>query len=100
MTAIKEVRATTGYYIDKDGKKKNTYKTVGVLENGKFGEYIRLDASFNPAAIPRKEGSDSIILSLVEPREKRYDTKTPHGDVEAASAAPDFSDIDLSDMPF
>ena len=68
MAITKELRVVTGSYVDKNGEKKNTYMTIGMIENGPYGEYGRIYRSFNPAGIPFKEGSNSIIFYLVDPQ--------------------------------
>ena len=59
-----DICATTGKYTDNSGKERNRYLNVGSVIKGDYGAYIMLNAHFNPAGIPRKEGSDSIVLSL------------------------------------
>lgn len=61
--------ASTGKYTDHNGNNKNRYINVGSLFKGKYGIFIVLNAYFNPAGIPRKDGSDSIILSLFRPKD-------------------------------
>ena len=63
-TKICDICATTGKYTDRDGKEKNRYINVGSVIKGDYGTYIMLNAHFNPAGIPRKEGSEAIVLSL------------------------------------
>lgn len=65
----------TGEYTTSSGDKKSRWKTIGsALDNGS-GLYLTMDASFNPAGVPRKEGSDTIIISLFEPKEKNTEVK-------------------------
>ena len=63
-TKLYDICATTGKYTDNSGKEKNRYINVGSVIKGDYGTYIMLNAHFNPAGIPHKEGSDSIVLSL------------------------------------
>ena len=70
MGKLYDLAVKTGEYL-KDGQKKGRYENVGAMWESKNGggPYITLRASFNPAGITRKEGSDSIFLSCFEPRE-------------------------------
>ena len=40
------------------------------MDDGKGGMYGFIDRHFNPAGIPFKEGSESIMVSLFEPKTK------------------------------
>ncbi len=60
----------SGEYVS-GGQTKTRWKTIGaVMDDGKGGMYAFLDASFNPAGISRKEGSESIMVSFFEPKER------------------------------
>lgn len=84
MGKLYDLAVKTGEY-EKDGQRKNRYKNIGAMWEGRSwdgepGEpYITLDASFNPAGVPRKEGSDSIFISLfkVKPKEDNNRLGTP-----------------------
>ena len=57
------------------GVKKSRWKTIGsVMDDGKGGMYAFLDASFNPAGIERKAGSESIMVSFFEPKSKTQES--------------------------
>ena len=74
MGKLYDLAVKTGDYL-KDGQKKGRYENVGAMWESKNGggPYITLKASFNPAGVARKEGSDSIFLSCFEPKENgRY----------------------------
>ena len=73
-TKLYDICATTGKYTDRDGKEKNRYLNVGSVIKGDYGTYIMLNAHFNPAGIPRKEGSDSIVLNLFKKDKDKGDT--------------------------
>lgn len=62
-----DVAVKTGTYI-KDGQEKARYETVGTVWQGDNGPYMVMKRTFNPAGVPFKDGSDSIFLSLFEPR--------------------------------
>lgn len=60
----------TGTY-QSNGVEKARWKTIGALmDDGKGGMYAFIDATFNPAGVPRKEGSESIMVSCFEPKER------------------------------
>ena len=75
MGKLYDLAVKIGEY-EKDGQTKNRYKNIGAMWegqewNGQPGTpYIRLDALFNPAGVPRKEGSDSIIVTLFKPKDR------------------------------
>lgn len=70
MGKLYDVSVKTGSYL-KDGQVKNKYETVGaIMESKNGGKFMLLKASFNPAAIQRKEGDDNILLSLYPPKER------------------------------
>ena len=55
-----------------NGQDKTNWENVGALlqtDDGK--KFIMLKAHFNPAAIQRKEGSESIIISMFKPKQKQ-----------------------------
>lgn len=59
----------SGEYVS-GGQTKTRWKTIGaVMDDGKGGMYAFIDATFNPAGVPRKEGSESIMISFFEPKE-------------------------------
>ena len=60
-------------YTDRNGESKNRYENIGAVFQGDNGPYLVLKRSFNPAGVPFKEGSDSIIVSCFEPRERDGD---------------------------
>lgn len=70
MGKLYDVSVKTGTYL-KDGQVKNKYETVGaIMESKNGGKFMLLKASFNPAAIQRKDGDDNILLSLYPPKER------------------------------
>lgn len=64
-----DVVATTGFYM-KDGQKKYLNKNVGSVIETEHGLSIKLDASFNPAAMQRTDDG-MVWLKLFEPKENR-----------------------------
>ncbi len=67
MEKIYELSVVTGTY-QKDGENKNRYQTIGAVMKNDKGMFMFLNRSFNPAGIPFKEGSESIIVSMFEPK--------------------------------
>lgn len=60
----------TGTYTS-NGAEKARWKTIGaVMDDGKGGMYAFIERSFNPAGIPFKDGSESIMVSFFEPKDK------------------------------
>lgn len=64
------ITAVIGSY-EKNGETKKKYQTVGmVMEKDDNSRFILLDPLVNLAAIPRSDGRDMIICSLMEPKNK------------------------------
>lgn len=73
----KDLAVVTGKYT-KDGETKNRYANVGyILEDESGAKMICLNRHFNPAGVPFKEGSESIILSQFEVREGNATAPAP-----------------------
>lgn len=90
-----DLAAKTGTYV-KDGETKGRYQNVGaVMQGDDGGKYIFLSAWFNPAGVPRRDGSESIVLSMFEPKDASGGN-TEHGKQKANAYAAD----DLGDDPF
>ena len=71
MAKLYDLAVKVGEYL-KDGKMRNRYENVGAMWEGRDGSpFITLKATFSPAAIQRKEGSDSIFVSCFTPKEQR-----------------------------
>lgn len=63
-----DLAVKTGTY-QQNGETKARYANVGAVMEGDNGMFVMLNAHFNPAAIARKEGSESILISCFEPRQ-------------------------------
>ena len=61
----------TRKYKDKTGNEKNVWENIGAIIAGENNPYLMLKAHFNPAGIQRKEGSESIVVSLFKPKSKQ-----------------------------
>ena len=88
MKKIYDLAVKTGSY-EKEGETKNRYQNVGaIVEKEDGGKFMFLNRHFNPAGVPFKEGSESIIVSMFKPKSKE--------DNEPAADAPASDD----DIPF
>ena len=59
-----------------NGQDKTNWENVGaLLQNDEGKKFIMLKAHFNPAAIQRKEGSESIIISMFKPKQKQQNSQ-------------------------
>lgn len=90
-----DVAVKTGSYV-KNGEEKSRYETVGTIWEGDNGPYLVMKRTFNPAGVPFKDGSDSIFLSLFEPRQDDQQPKQQQGQRRQAPA----DDIPTDDIPF
>ena len=66
---VKDLAVVTGTY-QSNGETKNRYANVGALMEGDNGQFLMLNAHFNPAGVPRKDGSESILVSMFDPKER------------------------------
>lgn len=70
MKKIYDLCVKVGEYQN-NGETKSRYQTVGsCMENDEGGMFLFLNKTFNPAGVPSKEGSESIIVSMFAPKEK------------------------------
>ena len=91
MKKIYDLSVKVGSYT-KHGEKKNRWKTVGaVIKDDDGGMFMMLDRSFNPAGVPFKEGSESILVSMFEPKDK---------DAEPVARAAEKTVAQDDDIPF
>lgn len=91
-----DVTVVTGTYT-KDGEQKSRYENVGSVWQGDNGQYMVMKRTFNPAGVPFKEGSDSIFLSMFEPKDGQQQQQVPQ---RQKSAARPQQRTDDSDVPF
>ena len=74
MTKLYDLCVATRRYTDKEGNEKNAYENIGaILETEESKTYMMLKAHFNPAGINRKEGSESIVVSMFQPQNTNAD---------------------------
>lgn len=79
-----DLAVATRRYTDRDGKEKSVWENVGAILQADGEPYMMLKAHFLPAAIQRKEGSESILVSLFLPKDSMpdagfsYDTTAGH----------------------
>ena len=70
-TKLYNLCVATRRYKDNTGAEKAVWENVGsVLENDDSKIFVMLKAHFNPAAIQRKENSESILVSMFPPKSK------------------------------
>lgn len=79
MRKVKDLAVVTGTYT-KNGVQKNRYKTIGVILENDKGQFMFLDRSFNPAGVPFKEGTDSVLISIFDPKQDDKPSSTPVAD--------------------
>ena len=63
-----DLAVKTGSYQDRDGNTKNKWQNVGVVLEGKYGPYILLNRTFNPAGVPSNGEDDVVAISMFEPK--------------------------------
>ena len=68
-TKLYDLCVATRNYTDNTGKERTMWENIGsVLENDDSKMFMMLKAHFNPAGITRKEGSESILVSIFVPK--------------------------------
>lgn len=68
---VKDLAVKVGIYTDGSGNEKGRYMGCGALMEGEDGnQFIMLNRFINYAALPRKQGSDSILISAFDLRER------------------------------
>lgn len=66
-----DLAVKVGSYQTKDGQTKNRYQNVGAaMQNDDGGMFLMLAKWFNPAGVADGKSSESILVSMFEPREK------------------------------
>ncbi len=97
-----DVVCTTGFYM-KDGAKKYLNKNVGSVIETEHGLSIKLDATFNPAALQRTDDG-MVWLKLFELKENRAldaaQQAYKHGIGQPANNPPQGFDSFDDDIPF
>ena len=91
---IFDLAVVTGKYTV-NGQEKNRYENVGTeyeREDGKH--FIMFKAHFNPAAIQRKDGSDRIVISCFEPKQKDNNSSYQHQDFNEQDNFDNYNDSD------
>ena len=68
-TKLYDLAVVTRKYTDSAGQEKNVWENVGAILQADGEPYMMLKAHFLPAAIARKEGSESILVSLFVPKD-------------------------------
>lgn len=82
-TKLYDLCVATRNYRDNNGNEKAVWENVGsLLKNDDSKTFMMLKAHFNPAGIQRKEGSESILVSMFQPK-KRQDDNSGYQDYSA-----------------
>ena len=82
MKKLYDLAVKTGSYVNNSGDNKNSYANIGVImENDDGSRMIFIKRSFNPAGVPFKEGSESIIVSMFKPKVKDETTPPPEQNI-------------------
>lgn len=87
-TKLYDLAVSTSKYKDRNGQEKSHWENVGAMWQGKDEQgndytFIMLKATFNFAALPRKENSDSVRVSLFKPKENTQNNAQPQPQAQA-----------------
>ena len=87
-TKLYDLAVKTGEYRDQQGNMKGRWQNVGVVMKGDDGTpFMMLNAWFNPAGVPRKDGSESVLISCFKPDEQRQQGQSPASQQRAPAPA-------------
>ena len=90
---IRNAAVVTSKYTS-NGTEKSRWKNVGALYQKDDGSlFLRLDAFFNFSALPRNDGSDSVIIGLFEPKKRDDNSSNSNSDSFGYSSGSNDSDI-------
>ncbi len=97
-----DLAVKTGSYQDRNGETKGRYENIGsVLQMDDGVKEILIKRSFNPAGVPFKEGSDQIMVSMFEPKDKDQDpASAPSGQTAHGKAKSNAYQDEGDDIPF
>lgn len=70
MEKVYDLAVAIRRYTDRNGNEKAIWENVGTMFEKDGKPFIMLKACFNPAGIPRKDGSESILVSMFKPKNK------------------------------
>ena len=69
MGKLYDLAVKTGSFTNTAGEEKNRYTNIGVVMEKDGKQYMMLNRHFNPAGVPHRDGSDTIMVSMFEPRD-------------------------------
>lgn len=69
MKKLYDLAVKNGTYTQ-NGQEKGRYVNIGSMMEGDTGPFILLNAHANLAAFPRRDGADSVMVSMFEPKAK------------------------------
>lgn len=68
---VKDLAVVTGSYTNSSGEEKRRYMNCGALMEGDDGnQFIMLNRFINYSILPRKQGSESILVSVFDLRDR------------------------------
>ena len=105
-TKLYDLIVPVSTYQDNSGQNKHRWENIGAIlqdkdQQGNTYSYAMLKATFNPAGIQRKEGSDSIRITLSKPKEQQQRTQPQTYD-NNFNSTPQFETFgqQVNDCPF
>lgn len=91
---VKDLAVVTGSYTNNQGEEKRRYMNCGALMEGDDGnQFIMLNRFVNYSILPRKQGSESILISVFDLREREG------GETQSSQPAMVSGDLD-DEVPF
>lgn len=84
-----DLAVKTGEYTNRDGETKARYANVGaVMAKDDGGKFIMLNRHFNPAGVPFKEGAESILVSMFEPKDPNSQSQPQQSRQQSGGSQP------------
>lgn len=72
---VKDLAVVTGTYTNGQGEEKRRYMNCGALMEGDDGnQFIMLNRFINYSSLPRKQGSESLLISVFDLRDREGGT--------------------------
>lgn len=99
---IYDLAVKTGEYTNGKGETKSRYANIGaIMQKDDGGKFLMINRHFNPAGVPFREGSDSILVSMFEPNDgnnsqqhQQQQRQSQHQQAKSNGYSPD------DDIPF
>jgi len=98
MNKLYDLAVKTGEYTDRSGNTKGRYENIGAVMEKDGNKFLFIKKTFNPAGVPSRDGSESIIVSMFKPREDEPQQQPPAQTQHQQQKSNGYAPVD--DIPF